>query len=185
MAPSPEIQSTLTPETTFEESFETHAAQLRDELTPGSPLQELAFMQFARASWNLLQLRQAETEILGQPGFHKDAEAMRTLDILSRQSARLEKSMRDAFNELQRIQDLYDRSDEVLACNAGADRDTAEDESDDNGRDEFISGIEATAARLAASRATPLNAGHATAPLFPTPPPRVAQHLSHARAGRV
>ena len=155
MAPSPEIQTTVTLESSFEESFEIHAAQLRDELTPDSPLQELAFMQFARASWNLLQLRRAESEVLAQPGFHKDPEAVRTLDILSRQSARLEKSMRDALGELRGIQELYDRHNEILARRAAVDQDTSEEPDEEDGLSELTAGAEAAAATLAASRAAP------------------------------
>jgi hypothetical protein len=111
--------------------YEQYAAELRDECAPAGALQETAFQQFARAAWNLLRLRAWESQILDAENAFTDPEAIRTLDLLSRQAARLERSMRDARAHLLELQALSAEAAETEFAEQGTDQLDSLDELDE------------------------------------------------------
>lgn len=83
------------------QTYAEFAAALRRQMAPGSPREELAVERFTRASWNALRLQEVETNLLADLSLAADPATIATLDSLSRQVARHERTMRDALKDFE------------------------------------------------------------------------------------
>lgn len=98
------------------DTYETFAAQLRVHFKPASALEELAFQRYTRAAWNSLRLEQLQTELLQLPNLATDQATLKTLDLLSRQVGRHERTMRESMRDFEQHKtERLDAYDEYLA----------------------------------------------------------------------
>ena len=98
------------------DSYQTFADQLRAHFKPGSALEELAFARYTRAAWNSRRLEELQTELLDTPDLAHDLTTLRTLDLLSRQVARHERTMRESMRDFEQHKtERLDAYDEYLA----------------------------------------------------------------------
>ncbi len=88
--------------------FAGHSKNLREEIDPAGPLEDILFNQLLLASWNLRRIERAQHELFTQSGIDPllstDPAVHATLDRLNRYHARNDRAFHRSLKELKALQ---------------------------------------------------------------------------------